>query len=135
MRNWLVTKAEEEKRKQEEQRTQQEQIRLEQRKIEQTMLQDSFRNGIPPALIPMIFAGIGGGNLANVSLEWLQQYAAQLQLQQQQQLAAQAQAQGSPDVRRERIASQSQQHSKANRPLNRTTHRLGCPHLVHDTNL
>ena len=111
MRSWLVTKAEEEKRKQEEERTRQEGLRLEQRKIEQNMLQDSFRNGVPPQLVPMIFAGIGGGNLANVSLEWLQQYAAQLQIaQQQQQLAAQAQSQSSPDSRIDaRLLAQSQQ--------------------------
>jgi len=116
MRSWLVTKAEEEKRRQEEEKrrqeeekTRQESLRLEQRKIEQTMLQESFRNGIPPPLIPMIFAGIGGGNLASVSLEWLQQYAAQFQLAQQPQLASQAQSQGSPDARRDsRLIGQSQ---------------------------
>jgi hypothetical protein len=110
MRSWLVTKAEEEKRKQEEEKTRQEGLRLEQRKIEQNMLQDSFRNGVPPQLVPMIFAGIGGSNLANASLEWLQQYAAQLQIaQQQQQLAAQAQSQ-SPDARMDaRLLGQSHQ--------------------------
>jgi len=109
MRSWLITKAEEEKRRQEEEKTRQETLRLEQRRIEERMLQESFRNGVPPPLIPMIFAGIGGGNLANVSLEWLQQYAAQLQLAQQQQMASQAQSQGSPESRREgRLISQSQ---------------------------
>jgi len=110
MRSWLVTKAEEEKRKQEEEKTRQEGLRLEQRKIEQNMLQDSFRNGVPPQLVPMIFAGIGGSNLANASLEWLQQYAAQLQIAQQQQLAAHAQSQSSPDSRMDaRLLGQSQQ--------------------------
>lgn len=103
MRNWLVAKAEEDRRRQEEEKTRQETLRLEQRKIEQAMLRDSMQGGVPPHLVPMIFAGIGGANLANVSLDWLQQYAAQLQAaQQQQQLAAQAQAQQvSPDLRRE----------------------------------
>ncbi|KAF2835736.1 hypothetical protein M501DRAFT_915296, partial [Patellaria atrata CBS 101060] len=124
MRNWLAAKAEEEKRKQEEEktrqedlkmkqedlRTQQESYRLEQRRIEQAMLRESMQGGVPPHLVPMIFAGIGGANLANVSLEWLQQYAAQLQAaqqqqQQQQQQQALNQAQ-SPEMRREsRIAN------------------------------
>jgi len=111
MRSWLVTKAEEEKRKQEEEKTRQEGLRLEQRKIEQNMLQDSFRNGVPPQLVPMIFAGIGG-NQANLSLEMLQHYAAQLQIQQQQQqqIAAQAQSQSSPDARMDtRLLAQPQQ--------------------------
>ncbi|KAJ9667797.1 hypothetical protein H2201_001983 [Coniosporium apollinis] len=99
MRNWLMAKAEEEKRKQEEERTRQEGLRLEQRKIEQTMLRDSMSGGVPPHLVPMIFAGIGGGNLANISIDWLQQYAAQLQAAQQQQVIVQSQS--SPDSRRD----------------------------------
>lgn len=99
MRNWLMAKAEEEKRRQEEERTRQETLKLEQRKIEQTMLRDSMSGGVPPHLVPMIFAGIGGGNLANISIDWLQQYAAQLQAAQQQQVIVQAQS--SPDSRRD----------------------------------
>lgn len=98
MRNWLNTKAEEERRKQEEERTRQETLRLEQRRVEQSMLRESMQGGVPPQMIPMIFAGIGGSNLVNASLEWLQQYAAQLQ-------ATQQQLQGldvSPEARRER---------------------------------
>lgn len=101
MRNWLLAKAEEDKRKQEEERTRQESLKLEQRKIEQAMLRESLQGGIPPTMVPMIYAGIGGANLANVSVDWLQQYTGQLQLaaaqQQQQQLQLQ---QSSPDMHR-----------------------------------
>ncbi|KAF8862875.1 hypothetical protein BDZ45DRAFT_160081 [Acephala macrosclerotiorum] len=87
MRNWLHAKAEEDKRKQEEEKTRQESLRLEQRKIEQDMLRTSLTGGIPPYMIPMVFAGMGGGNLPNASLEWAQHYMAQAHhLQQQQQL-------------------------------------------------
>jgi hypothetical protein len=106
MRNWLMAKAEEDKRKQEEEKTRQEGLRLEQRKIEQSMLRESMQGGVPPNLVPMIFAGIGSGSLANMSLDWLQQYVAQLQASQQQQ---HAQAQVSPELRREtRLIGQSQ---------------------------
>jgi len=109
MRNWLAAKAEEDRRRQEEEKTRQETLRLEQRKIEQAMLRDSMQGGIPPHLVPMIFAGIGGANLANVSLEWLQQYAAQLQAAQQQQQQIQVQTQVSPELRREtRLINPSQ---------------------------
>ncbi|ESZ90799.1 hypothetical protein SBOR_8804 [Sclerotinia borealis F-4128] len=85
MRNWLQAKAEEDKRKQEE-KTRQEALRLKQRKIEQDILRTSLARGIPLYMIPMIFAGMGGGNLSNASLEWAQHYMAQAhQLQQQQQ--------------------------------------------------
>jgi hypothetical protein len=100
MRNWLAAKAEEERRRQEEERTRQESLKLEQRKIEQSMLRESMQGGVPPHLVPIIFAGIGGGNLANISAEWIQQYTATVQAAHQQ---AQAQAQGqlSPDARRD----------------------------------
>ncbi|KAF1809057.1 hypothetical protein P152DRAFT_468659 [Eremomyces bilateralis CBS 781.70] len=102
MRNWLTAKAEEERRRQEEEKTRQENLRLEQRKIEHAMLRDSMQGGVPAHLVPMIFAGIGGANLANVSLDWLQQYATQLQASQQQQQQVAAQTQPiSPDSRRE----------------------------------
>jgi hypothetical protein len=92
MRNWLHAKAEEDKRKQEEEKTRQEALRLEQRKIEQDMLRTSLNGGIPPYMIPMVFAGMGGGNLPNASLEWAQHYMAQAhQLQQQQHLQQQQQ--------------------------------------------
>ncbi|KAL1384889.1 hypothetical protein HDK64DRAFT_20021 [Phyllosticta capitalensis] len=98
MRNWLAAKAEEDRRRQEEEKTRQESLRLEQRKVEQSMLRESIQGGVPPHLVPMIFAGIGGAGVANANLDWLQHYVAQLQSQQQQVVA---QAQGSPDLRRE----------------------------------
>jgi hypothetical protein len=115
MRNWLNTKAEEEKRKREEEKTKQESFRLEQRKIEQNMLSESIRNGIPPPLVPIIFAGIGGTNLSNLSIEWLQQYAHSLQVaqQQQQQAGPQPQSQDSPDLRRDRLLSQPQPYGSS----------------------
>ncbi|KAF2763937.1 hypothetical protein EJ03DRAFT_47904 [Teratosphaeria nubilosa] len=103
MRNWLAAKAEEDKRKQEEERTKQEGFRLEQRRIEQAMLRESLQAGVPPSMVPMIYVGMGGANLANVSLDWLQSYAAQLQATQQQ-----IQQQASPELRREtRLISQA----------------------------
>lgn len=84
MRNWLMAKAEEEKRRQEEEKTRQEALRLEQRKIEQDMLRTSLSGGIPPYMVPMVFAGMGGGNLPNASLEWAQHYVAQIHQAQQQ---------------------------------------------------
>ncbi|KAI8931391.1 hypothetical protein NX059_011723 [Plenodomus lindquistii] len=106
MKNWLAAKTEEERRKQEEEKTRQESLKLEQRKVEQAMLRESMQGGIPPHLVPIIFAGIGGGNLANISAEWIQQYTAQVQAAHQQ-TQIQAQAQHSPDHRRDpRMISQ-----------------------------
>lgn len=111
MRNWLQAKAEEDRRKQEEERTKQETLKLDQRKIEQTMLRDSLQGGIPPPMVPLIFAAMGGSNFYGHTLEWAQQYMAQLSLQnqaQQQQIQAQQQqiqqqqqpqAPASPDLR------------------------------------
>lgn len=116
MRNWLLAKTEEDKRKQEEEKTRQESLRLEQRRIEQDMLRTSLNGGIPPYMIPMVFAGMGGGNLPNASLEWAQHYMAQAhhlqqqqQVQQQQQLLP-SQAQTTPEQaprRESRAHSQS----------------------------
>ena len=118
MKNWLAAKAEEEKRKQEEEKTRQENLKLEQRKIEHSMLRESMQGGIPPHLVPIIFAGIGGGNLANISAEWIQQYTAQVQAAHQQaQVQAQAQAQLSPELRREtRLLGQQPQTAYAGQP-------------------
>jgi hypothetical protein len=44
--------------------------------------------------------------MSNLSIEWLQQYAASLQNAQQQHFASQAPSQGSPDIRRDRMISQ-----------------------------
>jgi hypothetical protein len=108
MRNWLHAKAEEDKRKQEEEKTRQESLRLEQRKIEHEMLRTSLQGGIPPPMIPIVFAGMGGPVLANTSFEWAQHYMAQLQQQQLQQQQQQQQQQAiaphphsSPELRRE----------------------------------
>lgn len=107
MKNWLMAKAEEDRRKQEEEKTRQETLKLEQRKIEQAMLRESMQGGIPPHLVPSIFTGIGGANTANTSIEWLQQYVAQLQASVQQQQHQQSQSQSltqtpvSPELRRE----------------------------------
>ncbi|KAJ4383384.1 hypothetical protein N0V86_001431 [Didymella sp. IMI 355093] len=116
MKNWLAAKAEEEKRKQEEEKTRQENLKLEQRKIEHSMLRESMQGGIPPHLVPIIFAGIGGGNLANISAEWIQQYTAQVQAAHQQ-AQAQAQVQLSPELRREtRLLNQQPQTAYAGQP-------------------
>ena len=84
MRHWLVAKAEEDKRKQEEEKTRQETLRLEQRRIEQSMLRESLQGGVPPQLVPLIYAGMGGASLGQISMDWLHQYAAQMQAAQQQ---------------------------------------------------
>jgi hypothetical protein len=132
MRNWLVAKAEEDRRKQEEEKTRQESFRLEQRKIEQSMLRESLQAGVPPAMVPMIYAGIGGGNLANVSIDWLQQYAAQLHGAQQQirqpspelrretRLIGQAPPAYGQPVQQQVLASQPVEHPQATGPLQTT---------------
>ncbi|KAL8868045.1 MAG: hypothetical protein Q9174_005255, partial [Haloplaca sp. 1 TL-2023] len=107
MRNWLQAKSEEDKRKQEEQRTQQESLKLEQRKVEQSILRDSLQGGIPPYMVPMVFAGMGGGSLPNVALEWAQHAMASITLQQQAQIQQQQQVQQQPQ-------QQSQQQQQAN---------------------
>ena len=116
MRTWLQAKSEEDRRKQEEEKTRQEDLKLQQRKVEQTMLSESLRGGVPPPMVPMIFASLGGGNMSNMSVEWAQHYMAQISLQQQaqvqqqqiqqqqqqqQQLQAPPQAQTSPEQRRD----------------------------------
>lgn len=77
MRNWLQAKAEEEKRRQEEEKTRQETLRLEQRRLEHEMLRTSLDRGIPPPMVPVVFAGMSGGSLPHAALEWAQQYLAQ----------------------------------------------------------
>ena len=74
MRSWLLAKTEEEKRKQEEEKTQQEKHRLEQRKMEFEILKTSLQGGIPPPMVPVVFAGMGGGVLSQAAVEWAQQY-------------------------------------------------------------
>jgi len=75
MRNWLLARAEEEKTKQEEEKTRQESLRLEQRRVEMDMLRASLGGGIPPPMVPLVFAGMGaGGTLPQAALEWAQQF-------------------------------------------------------------
>ncbi|KAH8677464.1 hypothetical protein BX600DRAFT_128469 [Xylariales sp. PMI_506] len=74
MRTWLLAKTEEERRKQEEEKTRQESLRLEQRKLEYDMLRTSLDRGIPPPMVPVVFAGMSGGILPQAALEWAQQY-------------------------------------------------------------
>ncbi|CAI7598571.1 unnamed protein product [Penicillium discolor] len=54
----LHAKIEEDRRKQEEDKTHQASLVLEQRRIEQSILSDALRAGVPPALVPLIFNGI-----------------------------------------------------------------------------
>ena len=116
MKNWLAAKAEEEKRRQEEERTRQEDLKVQQRQIEQAMLRESLQGGVPPHLIPMIFAGMGGGSLGNISADMLRDHQLELQAAQRQ---AQAQGQGqlSPELRREtRLIGQPQTGAYGGQP-------------------
>ncbi|KAL6885215.1 hypothetical protein HDV57DRAFT_526816 [Trichoderma longibrachiatum] len=80
MRTWLQAKTEEERTRQEEEKTRQETLRLEQRKIEMDILRASLGGGIPPPMIPLVFAGMGsGGTLPQAALEWAQQFMAPAQ--------------------------------------------------------
>lgn len=72
MRTWLVAKTEEERTKQEEEKTRQEGLRLEQRKIEMDILRASLSGGIPPPMVPLVFAGMGGGILPQAAIDWAQ---------------------------------------------------------------
>ncbi|VBB78056.1 Putative protein of unknown function [Podospora comata] len=74
MQYWLKAKAEEDKRKQEEEKTRQESFRLEQRKMEHEILRTSLHGGIPPPLVPVVFAGMGGGALSPQAWELAQQF-------------------------------------------------------------
>ena len=74
MQIWLQAKTEEDRKKQEEEKSRQESLRLEQRVIEHSMLRDALQAGVPPHMIPLIFAGISGGSLPQVALDLTQQY-------------------------------------------------------------
>ncbi|KAJ5467628.1 hypothetical protein N7475_005380 [Penicillium sp. IBT 31633x] len=65
MKIWLNTKAEEDRLKQEEERSYQANVVLEQRRIEQEVINDCLRAGVPPNLVPLVFQGIytTGANL------------------------------------------------------------------------
>ncbi|KAI1376154.1 hypothetical protein F4677DRAFT_98171 [Hypoxylon crocopeplum] len=99
MRNWLMAKTEEDRRKQEEERTRQETLRLEQRKLEYEMLRTSLDRGIPPPMVPVVFAGMSSGTLSQAALEWAQQYLMPQQAHPAQILPAQGGL--SPETRRE----------------------------------
>ncbi|KAL8664345.1 MAG: hypothetical protein Q9202_003160 [Teloschistes flavicans] len=113
MRSWLAAKTEEEKRKAEEQRTQQATLVVEQRKIEASILRESLQGGIPPYMVPMVFAGLAGGPVAQTALDWTQQAVATITLQQQAQLQQQQQQQ-------QQVQQQSQQHPQPNQPSAQT---------------
>ncbi|KAJ5773918.1 hypothetical protein N7457_008814 [Penicillium paradoxum] len=75
MKVWLNAKMEEDRRKQEEERSYQANVLLEQRRIEQAVIADTLRAGVPPTLIPLIFHGIytTGANLklaAELQRQW-----------------------------------------------------------------
>ncbi|KAJ9165041.1 hypothetical protein NKR19_g844 [Coniochaeta hoffmannii] len=74
MRAYLAAKAEEEKRRQEEEKTRQARLRVEQRRIEQDMLQSSLQGGIPPPMVPVVFAGMVGGVLPQAAIDWAHQF-------------------------------------------------------------
>lgn len=115
MRNWLQAKAEEEKTKQEEEKTRQEGLRLEQRRVEMDILRDSLRGGIPPPMIPLVFAGMAaGGTLSQTAIDWAQQFLVPSQSQQLQLLPAQRQH--SPDPHQREGASQGQYPGVAANP-------------------
>ncbi|KAJ5944181.1 hypothetical protein N7516_004349 [Penicillium verrucosum] len=58
MKMRLHAKMEEDRRKQAEEKTHQASLVLEQRRIEQSILSDALRAGVPPKLVPLIFNGI-----------------------------------------------------------------------------
>ena len=128
MRSWLSAKSEEDRRRQEEEKTRQEDLRLQQRRIEQNMLQESLRGHIPPHLIPVIFASIGGSNIANLGVDYAQQYMASLQLnQQQQQIQQQAQIQ--------QHAQQQQQQQQVHQQLQAAPQSQPSPEQRRDTRM
>jgi hypothetical protein len=91
MRNWLQARTEEEKTKQEEEKTRQETLRLEQRKVEMDMLRASLGGGIPPPMVPLVFAGMtSNGVLPQAAFEWAQQFMQSIQSGQQAQSAQQS---------------------------------------------
>ncbi|KAL6715263.1 hypothetical protein ACLMJK_007527 [Lecanora helva] len=114
MKSWLQAKIEDDRRRQEEEKTKQEDLKLSQRKVEQNILQESLRNNVPPQMIPMIFASIGGINVSNSGLDVAQQYLAQMHLSQQQQLQVQQQqAQIQQQVQQQQQQQQAQQQLQA----------------------
>ena len=130
MRIWLQARTEDDRRRQEEEKTRQEDLKLQQRKVEQNMLHESFQNNVPPPLIPMIFASIGGANVANISVELAQQYMAQLNIGHQQQLQQQQQAQLQLQQQQ-----QQQQQQQAQQHLQSLPQPQSSPELRRDTRM
>ncbi|KAJ6788283.1 hypothetical protein PWT90_10731 [Aphanocladium album] len=115
MRNWLQARTEEEKTRQEEERTRQESLRLEQRKIEMDMLRSSIGGGIPPPMIPLVFAGMAsGGVLPQAALDWAHQFMTSQS--QYPQLPPPPPRPHSPESQREAAAQASTQYHPANAP-------------------
>ena len=110
MRTWLVAKTEEEKRKQEEEKTRQESYRLEQRRMEHDILRTSLQGGIPPPMVPVVFAGMGGGVLPQAALDWMQQYFSQSQQPQQHPPALMPPGPISPEHQRRDSQAQTHPH-------------------------
>ena len=77
MKTRLHAKMEEDRRKQAEEKTHQASLVLEQRRIEQSILSDALRSGVPPKLVPLIFNGIytTGANL-QLAAELVNQWSA-----------------------------------------------------------
>ncbi|KAG5949396.1 hypothetical protein E4U60_005587 [Claviceps pazoutovae] len=90
-KSWLHTRAEEERTKQEEEKSRRESLRLERRRVELDMLRDSIRGGIPPPMIPLVFAGMASGGLPQAALDWAQKLSSSPQSQPLQLLPAQRQ--------------------------------------------
>ncbi|KAH0605929.1 uncharacterized protein H6S33_004386 [Morchella sextelata] len=88
----IQLKIEEDRRKAEEERTKQEQSRVDFKKLELEFLREAHQMGIPPQMIPIMFAGSA---LKGVVGEWFNEHCAQMmgQLQQQHQMAQQQQQQ------------------------------------------
>ncbi|KAJ5211637.1 uncharacterized protein N7498_003283 [Penicillium cinerascens] len=78
MQQWLQAKTEDDRRSQEEEKTRQEALKLEQRKVEQAILADSLRAGVPPHMLPLLFTGMCAGNaISNSTQDMIQQSTVQ----------------------------------------------------------
>lgn len=117
MRHWLHAKAEEDKRRQEEEKTRQETLRLEQRRIEHTILERSLEGGIPPYMIPIVFAGMGGGSMQNQSMEFAERLMLQASELQRQQMQLQQQSITRPGSPRREIRTMSHAYPPGQHPI------------------
>lgn len=80
MQHWLRAKAEDDRRSQEEEKTRQEALKLEQRKIEQAILADALRAGVPPDVLPLLFASMKGNGVLpqDMAQQWTGSGASQI---------------------------------------------------------